>query len=267
MMTRYLTGLLLVMALGLSYIIIQLTSPGLPPQVSVPTGVDNMFEHIILTTQEDDQFTLQTAKKNCTKLIQCKSYQALFTKYLNFKSALASQQPELSHLPLHELLKELLKLQSDYFTDHEISLLFDDDNQWQNYTIEKIEINLDTSINAELKQQLLVNLEASQPEHIITALKPSNDLKALNTLFSKALIEQNYNELAGEFGDAAATRLITLQNQRKQWLLLSERLVNKISEIKKDLTPSQAKKSITQLLDTHLTALQKRRFLALYPQT
>jgi ribosomal protein L11 methylase PrmA len=112
---------------------------------------------------------------------------------------------------------------------------------------------------------LLSNLEGEQPERITQALKPSNDLKALNTELKDALQQQDYNQLAAEFGDAAATRLIALVQQRQQWQTLSEQLKQQIKQLKQHYEPQQAEQKITQLLDEHLTTNQKRRFLVLYP--
>lgn len=253
--------------IGLGYVLVQPKAPTSPSKVNVPTSVDRVFEHVILTAQNTNEFNTHTIHKECTELEQCQPYEALFAKYLSFKEALLTYQSALAHLPLNELLHEIMALQSQYFTEQEIALLFDDDNQWQAYTLAKLEVNLDNSLTDELKHQLLANIDASQPEHILSALKPSKDIHALNTELNEAFNSQNYNQLASEFGDAAATRLIDLQHERQQWQALCEQLINEISHLKQNLSSSQAQQKTAQLLDKHLTTQQKRHFLALYPET
>ena len=253
--------------IGLGYVLAQPKAPTSPPEIQIPTKMDRLFEHIILTAQNKSDFNTRTIHKECTELEQCQPYEAVFAKYLNFKEALLTHQSALAHLPLNELLHEIMALQSQYFTEQEIALLFDDDNQWQAYTLAKLEVNLDNSLTDELKHQLLANIDASQPEHILSALKPSKDIHALNTELNEAFNSQNYNQLASEFGDAAATRLIDLQHERQQWQALCKQLINEISHLKQNLSSSQAQQKTAQLLDKHLTTQQKRHFLALYSET
>ncbi|CAM4195010.1 lipase secretion chaperone [Pseudoalteromonas ostreae] len=236
-----------------------------PPHIDPPMAIDSIFEHVILASQESDEFSASQALHQCEKLVTCKVNRALFERYLSFKITLAELQQQIAHLPLSEQLIAMIAFQQRYFSAAEIALLFNDDNEWQHYTIAKLEINQNNHISDELKQQLLSNLEGEQPERIIRALKPSNDLKALNTELKDALQQQDYNQLAAEFGDAAATRLIALEQQRRQWQTLSEQLTQQIKLLKQHYEPQQAEQKITQLLDEHLTANQKRRFLVLYP--
>ncbi|MBB1386232.1 hypothetical protein H5119_11845 [Pseudoalteromonas sp. SG45-5] len=266
MFRSYFVGLVFIItALVIGYFIFQPNKQTLPPDVNIPTAVDDMFDHIILAEQEHDNFSITQTQQACTQIQQCKKHAALFARYLSFKEAIAELQNSLSSLSLSEQLKEMLAVQSQYFNDDEIALLFDDDNQWQRYTIAKLEINQDRHINDELKQQLLANLEGALPEHLTQALKPSKQLNALNNELEQALISQDYNQLAGEFGDAAATRLITLQQQRLQWQSLNLQLVTQIDQLNKQYTGQQAQHMITALLDDHLTTNQKRRFLAINP--
>lgn len=232
--------------------------------VSEPHAVDNLFEHVILDAQQHQQFTTTHAQQTCIQSTACKEHAALFAKYLSFKQAIAELQLTFVNLPLSEQLKHMLDFQSSYFSEAEIALLFSDDNQWQRYTIAKLEINQNSSLNKAIKQQLLANLEGSLPDHITHALKPSKDLHTLNNDLAEAFESQNYNELTDKFGDAAATRLIALQQQRQQWHTLTEHLSKKIAWLNQHYDPQQANQMIAQLLDQHLTTNQKRRFLVLY---
>lgn len=237
----------------------------MPPPVDPPIAIDDIFEHVILASQESDEFSPSQAKHHCEKLAACEINSQLFDRYVSFKIALAELQQQLVHLSLSEQLIAMIVFQQRHFNAAEIELLFKDDNEWQHYTIAKLEINQNSHISNQLKQQLLSNLESEQPEHITLALKPSNDLNTLNNELQDALQQQDYNQLAAEFGDAAATRLIALAQQRLQWQTLNEQLNQQIKPLKQYYKPEQAEQKIMQLLDEHLTANQKRRFLVLYP--
>lgn len=240
-------------------------SSATPPPVDLPIAIDNIFEHVILASQESGKFSASQALHHCEKLAACEINSELFNRYVSFKIALAKLQQQLAHLSLSEQLIAMIAFQQRYFSAAEIELLFKDDNEWQHYTIAKLEINQNSHISNEIKQQLLSNLESEQPERIAQALKPSNDLKALNTELQDALQQQDYNQLAAEFGDAAATRLIALAQQRLQWQALNEQLNQQIKQLKRHYKPQQAEQKIMQLLDENLTTNQKRRFLVLYP--
>ncbi|WP_082355723.1 lipase secretion chaperone [Pseudoalteromonas porphyrae] len=268
MSRSYRIGLVVITTvLVVSYFIYPADKRASLPAVTIPTAVDDIFEHVILAEQEREHFNIEQTQHACTQIVQCKKHAALFTRYLSFKQELAQLQYTLIALPLSEQLKTMIAFQSRFFSDDEIALLFDDDNQWQRYTIAKLEINEDETISDELKQQLLVNLESALPERLTQALKPSKQLQALNNEFEKALINSDYNQLASEFGDASATRLIALQQQREQWQALSKQLISQINLLNEQYDKEQAKQKITALLDEHLTPNQKRRFLAIYPRT
>lgn len=237
-----------------------------PPQLEIPVAIDNVFEHVILASQESGQFTASQAQQQCNLLAACKENSELFNRYLSFKVALAQLQQQLAHLPLSEQLAEMLAFQQRYFSKAEIALLFADDNQWQRYTIAKLAINADSSLTTQLKQQLLAGLDAEQPDEISQSLQPTQQLQQLNERYKDALQQQDYNQLAAEFGDAAATRLIALQQQRQQWQTLSKQLQQQIVQLKQQYDPQQAEQKIAQLLDQHLSENQQRRFLALFPQ-
>ena len=255
-----------------SCVLIYLSNPAqqvatTPPQIDTPEAIDNVFDHVILASQESGEFTASQAQQQCHKLAPCQQNSELFNRYLSFKIALAQLQQQLAHLPLSEQLAEMIAFQQRYFSETEIALLFADDNQWQRYTIAKLAINTDSSLTKELKQQLLANLDAEQPDEITQSLQPTQQLQQLNGSYKGALQQQDYNQLAAEFGDAAATRLIALQQQRLQWQTLSEQLQQQIVLLKQQNDPQQVEQKIAQLLNQHLSKNQQRRFLALFPQT
>ncbi|MGO2127123.1 MAG: lipase secretion chaperone [Pseudoalteromonas prydzensis] len=268
---KWLFSLVLAIAVA-SSMLIYLSNPAQrvatpPPQVDTPVTIDNVFEHVILASQESAEFTALQAQQHCDKLAACRKNSELFNRYLSFKVALAELQQQLAHVPLSEQLAEMIAFQQRYFSEAEIALLFADDNQWQRYTIAKLAINADNSLTKELKQQLLANLDAEQPDEITQSLQATQQLQQLNNSYKDALQQQDYNQLAAEFGDAAATRLIALQQQRLQWQTLSGQLQQQIVQLKQHHDPQQAEQKIAQLLNQHFTENQKRRFLALFPQS
>ena len=238
----------------------------IPPTPKQPKAVAELFDHLLLNQQIKDDYNATTLQQSCAALVKCKPYQALFAHYLSFKEALLELQQTIAHLPLSSQLKELIDFQHHYFSDAEILLLFADDNDLQRFTIAKLEITQDNSLSEELKQQLLANLKTSQPEHLSQALQPSEDLKSLSSQYKQAMINRDYNQLAGEFGDAAATRLIALEKRNEQWQSISKQLIGEITQLKQNYKDEQLNKQIAMLLDQHLTPIQQRRFLALHPQ-
>ncbi len=238
--------------------------PSQPEPKSIPASIKHVFDDAILQAQSHDHYTKPAMTQQCEKQTLCNDYRALFIRYLSYKEALASLQKQLADLSLAEQLNYILAFQKQHFSDQEITQLFTTDNQYQAYSIERFAISQDDSLSAVHKSQMLENLDALQNDTIQGAINPTKQLMTLNTDLNDAFRTKNYNQLAGEFGDAAATRLIALQSKQQHWQKLTAELNQEITIIKQQLPSADVQPAISKLLNEKLDSKQQRRFLAAY---
>ena len=194
--------------------------------------------------------------------------EVLFTKYLNYKSALTSLDVQfdpssISVDDLQRLNLALLDLQAQFFSPSEISILFTHDNQMREIALEKLRLKQE-GLNELEYQQRLDSLISEQADYVQTSHKNQVLLQQLSN--SEGLDQQDKylkrNELVG---DEAAQRLEILDQQRADFEGALEIYLAERKDILDDTVLSQAErqKTIAKLRVAHFPSKQIRRVEAI----
>lgn len=193
---------------------------------------------------------------------------ALFAKYLDYKSALTSLDVQfdttsISVDDLQHLNLALLDLQAQFFSPSEISILFTHDNQMREIALEKLRLKQE-GLNELEYQQRLDSLIDEQADYVQTSHKNQVLLQQLSN--SEGLDQQEKylkrNELVG---DEAAQRLEVLDQQRADFEGALEIYLAERKDILDDAGLSQAERqeTIADLRIAHFPSKQLRRVEAI----
>ncbi|KAB0483235.1 lipase secretion chaperone [Vibrio sp. IB15] len=194
--------------------------------------------------------------------------EALFAKYLDYKSALTSLDVQfdpysLSVDDLQRLNLALLDLQAQFFSPSEISILFTHDNQMREIALEKLRLKQE-GLNELEYQQRLDSLISEQADYVQTSHKNQVLLQQLSN--SEGLDQQEKylkrNELVDE---DAAQRLEELDQQRADFEGALEIYLAERKDILDDTGLSQAERqeTIAELRVAHFPSKQIRRVEAI----
>ncbi|MEZ8510302.1 lipase secretion chaperone [Vibrio splendidus] len=194
--------------------------------------------------------------------------EALFAKYLEYKSALTSLdvQFDTTSIPaddLRALNQALLDLQSQFFSESEISILFTHDNRMREIALEKLLLKQEGLDEPEYQQRLESYL-SEQPDYVQTSHQNQVLLPQLSS--SEGLDEQGKylkrNELVGE---EATQRLEALDQQRESFEGALEIYFVERNDILNDsaLSEIEQKETIAQLREAHFQPQQLRRVEAI----
>ena len=194
--------------------------------------------------------------------------EALFAKYLEYKSALTSLDVQfdttsISADDLRALNQALLDLQSQFFSESEISILFTHDNRMREIALEKLLLKQEGLDEPEYQQRLESYL-SDQPDYVQTSHQNQVLLPQLSS--SEGLDEQGKylkrNELVGE---EATQRLEALDQQRESFEGALEIYFVERNDILNDsaLSEIEQKETIAQLREAHFQPQQLRRVEAI----
>ncbi|MEZ8413566.1 lipase secretion chaperone [Vibrio splendidus] len=194
--------------------------------------------------------------------------EALFAKYLEYKSALTSLDVQfdttsISADDLRALNQALLDLQSQFFSESEISILFTYDNRMREIALEKLLLKQEGLDEPEYQQRLESYL-SEQPDYVQTSHQNQVLLPQLSS--SEGLDEQGKylkrNELVGE---QATQRLEALDQQRESFEGALEIYFVERNGILNDsaLSEIEQKETIAQLREAHFQPQQLRRVEAI----
>ncbi|MGF1824471.1 lipase secretion chaperone [Vibrio splendidus] len=194
--------------------------------------------------------------------------EALFAKYLEYKSALTSLDVQfdttsISADDLRALNQALLDLQSQFFSESEISILFTHDNRMREIALEKLLLKQEGLDEPEYQQRLESYL-SEQPDYVQTSHQNQVLLPQLSS--SEGLDEQGKylkrNELVGE---EATQRLEALDQQRESFEGALEIYFVERNDILNDsaLSEIEQKETIAQLREAHFQPQQLRRVEAI----
>ncbi|PTP85179.1 lipase chaperone [Vibrio splendidus] len=194
--------------------------------------------------------------------------EALFAKYLEYKLALTSLDVQfdttsISADDLRALNQALLDLQSQFFSESEISILFTHDNRMREIALEKLLLKQEGLDEPEYQQRLESYL-SEQPDYVQTSHQNQVLLPQLSS--SEGLDEQGKylkrNELVGE---EATQRLEALDQQRESFEGALEIYFVERNDILNDsaLSEIEQKETISQLREAHFQPQQLRRVEAI----
>ncbi|WP_135383619.1 lipase secretion chaperone [Vibrio tasmaniensis] len=238
------------------------------------TEIDNasakdMMEYFVSGNTE---LTLEDIRDNVAKHHEQSQVaivdEALFAKYLEYKSALASLDVQfdttsISAEDLRALNQALLDLQAQFFSESEISILFTHDNRMREIALEKLLLKQEGLDELEYQQRLESYL-SEQPDYVQTSHQNQVLLQQLSS--SKGLDEQGRylkrNELVGE---EATQRLEALDQQRADFDGALEIYFVERNDILNDsaLSEIEQQETIAQLRTTHFQPEQLRRVEAI----
>ncbi|WP_139686019.1 lipase secretion chaperone [Vibrio tasmaniensis] len=238
------------------------------------TEIDNasakdMMEYFVSGNTE---LTLEDIRDNMAKHHEQSQVaivdEALFAKYLEYKSALTSLDVQfdttsISAEDLRALNQALLDLQAQFFSESEISILFTHDNRMREIALEKLLLKQEGLDEPEYQQRLESYL-SEQPDYVQTSHQNQVLLPQLSS--SEGLDEQGKylkrNELVGE---EATQRLEALDQQRADFDGALEIYFVERNDILNDseLSEIEQQETIAQLRTTHFQPEQLRRVEAI----
>ncbi|MEZ9699835.1 lipase secretion chaperone [Vibrio sp. 10N.261.46.E12] len=194
--------------------------------------------------------------------------EALFTKYLEYKSALASldvqfDSTSISAVDLRALNQALLDLQVQFFSQSEISILFTHDNRMREIALEKLLLQQEGLDESEYQQRLESYL-SEQPDYVQTSQQNQVLLQQLSS--SEGLDQQDkYLKRSELVGEEATQRLEALDKQRAAFEDSLEVYFVERNDVLNDSTLSQTEQqeTIAQLRTAHFLPKQIRRVEAI----
>ncbi|UOE86634.1 lipase secretion chaperone [Vibrio splendidus] len=194
--------------------------------------------------------------------------EALFAKYLEYKSALTALDVQfdttsISADDLRALNQALLDLQSQFFSESEISILFTHDNRMREIALEKLLLKQEGLDEPEYQQRLESYL-SEQPDYVQTSHQNQVLLPQLSS--SEGLDEQGkYLKRSELVGEEATQRLEALDQQRADFDGALEIYFVERNDILNDsaLSEIEQKETIAQLREAHFQPQQLRRVEAI----
>jgi len=194
--------------------------------------------------------------------------EALFAKYLEYKSALTALDVQfdttsISAEDLRALNQALLDLQSQFFSESEISILFTHDNRMREIALEKLLLKQE-GVEEKEYQQRLESYLSEQPDYVQASHQNQVLLQQLSS--SQGLGEQGkYLKRSELVGEEATQRLEALDQQRADFDGALEIYFVERNGILNDsaLSEIEQKETIAQLREAHFQPQQLRRVEAI----
>ncbi|MEZ9450991.1 lipase secretion chaperone [Vibrio splendidus] len=194
--------------------------------------------------------------------------EALFAKYLEYKSALTALDVQfdttsISAEDLRALNQALLDLQTQFFNESEISILFTHDNKMREIALEKLLLKQE-GLEEQEYQQRLESYLSEQPDYVQASHQNQVLLQQLSS--SQGLDEQGkYLKRSELVGEEATQRLEALDQQRADFDGALEIYFVERNDILNDsaLSEIEQKETIAQLREAHFQPQQLRRVEAI----
>ncbi|MEZ8279196.1 lipase secretion chaperone [Vibrio splendidus] len=238
------------------------------------TEIDNasakdMMEYFVSGNTE---LTLEDIRDNVAKHYEQSQAtivdEALFAKYLEYKSALTSLDVQfdttsISADDLRALNQALLDLQSQFFSESEISILFTHDNRMREIALEKLLLKQE-GLEEQEYQQRLESYLSEQPDYVQASHQNQVLLQQLSS--SQGLDEQGkYLKRSELVGEEATQRLEALDQQRADFDGALEIYFVERNDILNDsaLSEIEQKETVAQLREAHFQPQQLRRVEAI----
>ncbi|WP_060980600.1 lipase secretion chaperone [Vibrio splendidus] len=194
--------------------------------------------------------------------------EALFAKYLEYKSALTAldvqfDNTSISAEDLRALNQALLDLQSQFFSESEVSILFTHDNRMREIALEKLLLKQE-GLEDEEYQQRLESYLSEQPDYVQSSHQNQVLLQQLSS--SERLDEQGkYLKRSELVGEEATQRLEVLDKQRADFEGSLEVYFTERNDILSDsvLSTTEKQETIARLRSMYFQPEQLRRVEAI----
>lgn len=225
-----------------------------------------LLDYYLAYYEEGEQQMWQAFDAYCAPLPYCPALTELFERYLEYKTRLKGLDNERLTLAseFEDRLDKVNLLRSKLFSEYEISLLFQNEEEWDRQAIERLSINQDPSLSKQQKAFLVNQHLELLPEHMQQAVEPTQNLRKVHQILSGADFNSSdqYNQLSAEFGDDAAQRLVVVKQSQDSWLskvrqfqqrkdklgqqftLDSEDYIQQLSQLKKQMFETNEQKRL-----------------------
>jgi len=193
--------------------------------------------------------------------------EALFSTYLQYKEALADlesmQVTSLTAVDLEQLHLRIMDLQSQYFSQQQIKMLFEEENLLRQLAIDKASIAQQDVGNVQ-KQVLIEEKLTELPEHIQKA-EQNNQLVVNLASVAQLDSQEKYLARVELIGEEGAQRLTALDQQRASFQSSLDSYLQRRDGLLSSPSLSEQDKQlqITQLREQSFDTNQWRRVQAL----
>ncbi|KLN63243.1 lipase secretion chaperone [Vibrio sp. VPAP30] len=266
----------LVISIGLGTVLYKSASmpdslPVAPSQVDIEVDTTTAKHFFDFSLSSLGEQSLNDIKKTVRQHVSTGSNltdeEALFTTYLQYKEALADLEPmqvtSLTAIDLEQLHLRIMDLQSQYFSQEQIKLLFEDENLLRQLAIDKASI-AQQDINNMQKQVLIEDRLIELPEHIRKA-ESNNQLVVNLASVSRLESQEKYLARVELIGEKAAQRLTALDQQRASFQSSLDSYLQRRDSLLASPSLSEQDKQfqINQLREQNFDTTQLRRVQAL----
>jgi lipase chaperone LimK len=224
-----------------------------------------LLDFYVAYYEEGEQKMWQEFNQYCHPLTYCFELTNLFKRYLEYKTQLQDLDTERLELAseFEDRLDKLDWLRYKLFSSLEISLLFDNEEVWDRHAINRLRINQDASLNKQQKAQLISQQLEQLPEHMQQAVVPTQQLRKVNQIIRRTALSSSdeYNQLAAEFGDDAAQRLVAVNQSQNTWMHKIQLFQQRNSVLKQqfDQDSTDYRRAVTQLKQQMFEANEQKR--------
>ena len=185
------------------------------------------FDRFIFARTTEDPQTIKFAYTTYVSTVFTPTTQAvasdLFTRYVDYKVALSSIETEVD-LATHSLqdvsykLDEREGIRRTYFNDTEYHYLFSQEAQVDEAALERLRIAQESTLPREERKALIVASIKAGNEAERKAFKPTLNMNRINEIKgSYSDINDRYNAVAAEFGNAVADRFVKTWEKQAKW--------------------------------------------------
>lgn len=226
-----------------------------------------VFDHYLLEHVNDNNAMWTAFEEYCLLQKACSKITDLFKRYISYKRALVTLdqpvEPVISQIS--QQLDNLHTLRLSFFSNHEVSVLFAFEAQWQQIALERLTIRQDPNISTQQKNDLLKQHYQSLNGMALKTVQPSLQLAKVSVLATQQMLNlDNYNELAAEFGPEAANRLIELNNKRTAWQLKLDKFNHQSNQLSETLKGTELAEAIESLKTDMFDENERKRLNALF---
>lgn len=205
-------------------------------------GIKDIFDSLIQATESTEKTVLSAAAgRYCLqqKLSSsgCESFLALFSRYIDYKIALAKVQEDTvdyanSIIEIEARLEAINQLQYTYFNQLERDVLFRADLAIEKEALSRYKIAADATLSRQQKRDLLANHFEQLPESQHRAFAPSLAINELDNIENMSgSVKYKLDVARARFGDESAERLASVWQRRAHFDLTLKSIKNEYQRV------------------------------------
>ena len=222
------------------------------------------FDHFLLLFEDGEAQMWSAFEQYCEPLEYCSELTELFSRYLLYKQALQELDTGNAGLSASEMEQRIYDKQGLYqqfFTVHEIDVLFSAELAWDTNALARRQIVEDSTLSQKQKQSLLKAHFDALPTDLKKAVEPTMQLNELSELVDSE--QASFNQLASTFGTATATRLTTMLQHQSDWKQRVQEYLNARETLlaRYATDPEYAEAQMKEIQESMFTATERRRLM------